>query len=86
MGCEYLCWCCAATTAGRRVAGVHSGLFAYNETPTIAVAIDCWFWARQQLTRPFLCLTIALGGRVVLLGRAVFFDEPHPQFFDHRAH
>jgi hypothetical protein len=29
------------------------GLFAYNEVPTIAVAIACWFWARQHLTRPF---------------------------------
>jgi hypothetical protein len=23
-------------------------VFAYNEIPTIAVAIDCWFRARQQ--------------------------------------
>jgi hypothetical protein len=22
-------------------------LFAYNEVPTIAVAKDCWFWARR---------------------------------------
>jgi hypothetical protein len=29
------------------------GFFAYNELPTIAVAISCWFWARQHLTRPF---------------------------------
>jgi hypothetical protein len=34
--------------------GIESN-FAYNEVPTIAVAIDCWFRARQQLTRPFLC-------------------------------
>src|SRR3569832_852969 len=32
------------------------GLFAYNEAPTIAVAIDCWFRARRHSTRPFfLC-------------------------------
>jgi GTP-binding protein LepA len=43
---------------------VRSGLFAYNETPTIAVAIDCWFWARQQLTRPFLCLPADPGERL----------------------
>jgi hypothetical protein len=30
-------------------------LFAYNEVPTIAVAIDCWFRARPYSTRPFLC-------------------------------
>jgi hypothetical protein len=29
------------------------GVFAYNEFPTYAVAIACWFWARQQMTRPF---------------------------------
>ena len=29
------------------------GVFAYNEVPTIAVAIACWFRARQHLTRPF---------------------------------
>jgi hypothetical protein len=34
--------------------GVRVGLFAYNEGPTIAVAKDCWFRARQHLTRPFL--------------------------------
>jgi hypothetical protein len=35
--------CCGATTGrGGRSEGVRSGLFAYNETPTIAVAIDCW--------------------------------------------
>jgi hypothetical protein len=32
---------------------VRPGLFAYNEAPTIAVAIDCWFRARHQSTRPF---------------------------------
>jgi hypothetical protein len=32
---------------------VHSGLFAYNEFPTFAVANDCWFRARQNSTRPF---------------------------------
>jgi hypothetical protein len=30
-----------------------SGLFAYNEVPTFAVANDCWFRARQYSTRPF---------------------------------
>jgi hypothetical protein len=34
---------------------VDLGNFAYNEVPTIAVAIDCWFRARHKLTRPFLC-------------------------------
>jgi hypothetical protein len=33
--------------------GWRFGFFAYNELPTIAVAIACWFWARQHLTRPF---------------------------------
>ena len=33
---------------------MHPGLFAYNETPTIAVAIDCLLRAGQHLTRPFL--------------------------------
>jgi hypothetical protein len=33
--------------------GWRFGFFAYNELPTIAVAIACWFWARQQMTRPF---------------------------------
>jgi len=46
--------CCIATNGGERLQGVHDGLFAYNETPTIAVAIDCWLRARQHLTRPFL--------------------------------
>jgi hypothetical protein len=32
---------------------VRVGLFAYNEVPTIAVAIDCWFRARPHSTRPF---------------------------------
>ncbi len=32
---------------------VQFGVFAYNEFPTYAVAIACWFWARQQMTRPF---------------------------------
>jgi hypothetical protein len=32
---------------------VRPGLFAYNEAPTIAVAIDCWFRARRYSTRPF---------------------------------
>jgi hypothetical protein len=32
---------------------VRPGLFAYNEAPTIAVAIDCWFRARHYSTRPF---------------------------------
>ena len=32
---------------------VRAGLFAYNEAPTIAVAIDCWFRARHFSTRPF---------------------------------
>jgi hypothetical protein len=29
------------------------GVFAYNELPTYAVAIACWFRARQRMTRPF---------------------------------
>ena len=36
------------------VQAVRRRLFAYNEAPTIAVAIDCWFGARRQQTRPFL--------------------------------
>ena len=38
------------------------GLFAYNEIPTIAVAIDCWLRARHELTRPFfmVCHRVAL--------------------------
>jgi urea transporter len=36
------------------VAGpVRTGLFAYNEVPTTAVAIACWFRARRISTRPF---------------------------------
>ena len=57
----------------RRGLGVHSGLFAYNETPTIAVAIDCWFRARHQLTRPFLCLSVLSGGHVFLILVGLFF-------------
>jgi hypothetical protein len=41
-----------------RTASVSSALLsAYNEFPTIAVAIDCWFRARHHLTRPFLWLS-----------------------------
>ncbi len=29
------------------------GVFAYNGLPTYAVAIACWFRARQRMTRPF---------------------------------
>jgi len=28
---------------------VRNGLFAYNEVPTFAVAIDCWFRARPTV-------------------------------------
>jgi hypothetical protein len=31
------------------------GFFAYNEDPTIAVAMLVGFRARHKLTRPFLC-------------------------------
>jgi hypothetical protein len=33
-----------------------SGFFAYNEAPTIAVAMLVGFRARHKTTRPFLCL------------------------------
>ena len=36
---------------------VRAGLFAYNEVPAIAVAIDCWFRARHFSTRPFFLPT-----------------------------
>jgi len=43
----------------KRVFGaVLEGQFAYNEAPTIAVAIDCWFRARHYQTRPFFLLRI----------------------------
>jgi hypothetical protein len=60
--CEYFACCSPATRRRGQLGGLHSGLFAYNETPTIAVAIDCWFRARQQLTRPFLWLASPLSG------------------------
>jgi hypothetical protein len=44
--------------AGERPSeAISFGLSAYNEVPTIAVAIDCWFRARHHLTRPFLFLS-----------------------------
>jgi urea transporter len=38
---------------GAAVGPVRAGLFAYNEAPTTAVAIACWFRARRISTRPF---------------------------------
>jgi len=37
---------------------LHVGQFAYNESPTIAVAKDCWFRARHHQTRPFFLFRI----------------------------
>ena len=34
---------------------VRPGLFAYNEAPAIAVAIDCWFRARPHRRALFSC-------------------------------
>jgi hypothetical protein len=49
-----------------------SWLFAYNETPTIAVAIDCWLWARQQLTRPFLWLSALRRSAIFYVSELIF--------------
>jgi hypothetical protein len=32
---------------------LHSGLFAYNEAPTFAVANDCWFQGASLSDAPF---------------------------------
>jgi GTP-binding protein LepA len=68
------------------LSGVHSGLFAYNETPTIAVAIDCWFWARQQLTRPFLCVFAMSGGPLQVTLVEPYFLMNHIRNFSIIAH
>jgi hypothetical protein len=52
---------------------MHFGVFAYNETPTNAVAIACWFWARHHMTRPFLCACDPVVARYVLLLSSLFF-------------
>src|SRR4051812_9741010 len=39
--------------------GVRPARFAYNEAPTIAVAIDCWFRARHLHDAPFFSLCAA---------------------------
>ena len=64
---------------------VRAGLFAYNEVPTIAVAIDCWFRARHFETRPFLWLIAneLLPVRNINKHLGVLVDESHPKFFDH---
>ena len=49
------------------VQAVRPRLFAYNEAPTIAVAIDCWFRARRQETRPFF---LRLSQTIQLLKRS----------------
>ncbi|ABE45543.1 hypothetical protein Bpro_3639 [Polaromonas sp. JS666] len=67
---------------------VRRWLFAYNEVPTIAVAIDCWFRARHYSTRPFLWSIAndvqSLRNTFKHLG--VLVDESHQKFFDHCAH
>jgi len=43
------------------------GFLPTMKSPTIAVAVDCWFWARQQLTRPFLCVPAVMAKHLVFL-------------------
>jgi hypothetical protein len=57
------------------------GQFAYNESPAIAVAKDCWFRARQHQTRPFF-----FSGSMIHKHLQTVLDESHQKFFDHRPH
>ena len=61
---------------------VRSGLFAYNEVPTIAVATDCWFRARLPSTRPFFLPGLGPG----LFLNVIPVDETHPKFLQQGAH
>jgi hypothetical protein len=63
------------------VGAVRVGQFAYNETPTIAVAKDCWFRARHHQTRPFF-----FSGSWIHKHLQTVLDESHQKFFDHRPH
>jgi hypothetical protein len=66
----------------KRVFGaVLEGQFAYNEAPTIAVAIDCWFRARHYQTRPFF-----FYGSLIHKYLQTLLDESHQKFFDHCPH
>jgi hypothetical protein len=67
--------------AERVFGAVRVGQFAYNEDPTIAVAIDCWFRARRHQTRPFF-----FDGSMIHPHLQMFLDEPHQKFFDHCPH
>lgn len=60
---------------------LHVGQFAYNESPTIAVAKDCWFRARHHQTRPFF-----FSGSLIHKQLQTVLDESHQKFFDHCAH
>jgi hypothetical protein len=57
------------------------GQFAYNESPAIAVAKDCWFRARHHQTRPFF-----FSGSLIHKHLQTVLDESHQKFFDHCAH
>jgi hypothetical protein len=63
------------------VGAVRVGQFAYNESPTIAVAKDCWFRARHHQTRPFF-----FSGSLIHKHLQTVLDESHQKFFDHCAH